>query len=286
MPTYEQMLARLSCDTTLPQIPLAATKLCQLVDQELISQEVLRTVASDPALTAGLLRAASSPLYALSPKPVTEMRTALSILGVRGAKSVSMSVLMQSVISGSHRSHLDPVKFVQHSSFVGIMAKYVFLRRRQAGPFETAINGDELFAAGILHDLGVGLIAVGFPEEYNRIAAEAAFRQISFQTVFEEQFGPLDAVTAGAFKAWKLPEVFWTLIGHDVDPEKEQIARAALAYSDYLAVANGFGLGNETAVLPDECVLEAVGLSEAEVAGAVAQVASHTESCLIRPRAA
>ena len=65
MPTYEQMLARLSCDTTLPQIPMAATKLCQLVDQELISQEVLRTVASDPALTAGLLRSASSPLYAL-----------------------------------------------------------------------------------------------------------------------------------------------------------------------------------------------------------------------------
>lgn len=289
--TFEQMLARLSCETTLPQIPLAALRLSELVENELISQDVLRVAASDPGLTAGLLRAASSPLYALSPKPVSEVRTALSILGVRGVKSVAMSVLMQSVAGGISRSSMDPHKFVQHSTFVGIMAKYVFLRRKQLQPFMTAINGDEVFAAGVLHDLGLGLVAVGFPAVYAELAAEATNWKIPTSLAFEERYQqPVHGLTLAAFRAWKLPSVFSEILsafGNPVSHPTEPMACASLVYADWLADSAGFSEREEAPIYAvSEEVAELVGLPESEMAGAVQQVISHTESCLMKIKAA
>lgn len=289
--TFEQMLARLSCETTLPQIPLSALRLSELVDHELISQDVLRVAASDPGLTAGLLRSASSPLYALSPKPVTEVRTALSILGVRGAKSVAMSVMMQSVANGIAKSSMDPHRFVQHSTFVGIMAKYVFLRRKQIQPFQTAINGDEVFAAGVLHDLGLGLVAVAYPHIYTNLCDEASAWKIPTALAFQERYkSSIVELTLAAFRAWKLPDVFSSLISFFDTPTAhptEPVACAALVYSDWLANSAGFSEREDPPiyVLPDD-VVEIIGLPESEMVGAVQQVASHTESCIVRSRAA
>lgn len=289
--TFEQIEARLSCETTLPQIPLAAMRLSEMVDHELISQDVLRVTASDPGLTAGLLRSASSPLYALSPKPVADVRTALSILGVRGVKSVAMSVLMQSVMGGCTRAKLDSQRFVQHSTFVGIMAKYVFLRRKQIHPFTSNVNADEVFAAGILHDLGLGLIAVSFPPVYDECLAEAVARRMTTQQAFIERFGrSVNDLTVAAFHAWKLPAVFSDLIAgaENIEgSELEQTASAALVYSDWIAQRCGFSERNEPADWElDEAVLLLAQLPEDELAGAVQQVTSHTQSCLTGQRAA
>ena len=289
--TFEVMQARLRVESGLPQVPMAALRLGELVDQELISQEVIRTTASDPALTANLLRSASSPLYALSPKPITDVRSALSILGVRGVKSVAMSVLMQSVASGLNRSSLDSQRFIQHSTFVGIMAKYIFMRRRQIQPFATSLGGDELFAAGILHDLGKGVLAYSFPAVLDSLVRESKMRQISVEKLFADLYGqPLYLLTLTAFQSWKLPNLFSVLVEgmHTLNSEGQEInACAALDYANYLACANGFGEFPDSVVVePSEFTLELASLVPEEMPTAISQVVAHTNSCLIRPRAA
>ena len=289
--SFEQMYTRLSCETSLPQIPLAAMRVCELVHHELVSQEVLKVTASDPSLTAGLLRSASSPLFALSPKPVSDIRTALSILGVRGVKSVAMSTLMQSVVAGSKKSKLDSNLFVQHSTFVGIMAKYVFLRRKQIQTFETQIHGDEIFVAGIMHDLGIGLLAVSYPEIYDCLEGLASDRGIPTSAVFQEHYGePLAKLTIAAFDAWKLPPIFKTLILDFERPweaTEEAQASAALNYSNWIAERSGFSERKQPPIVDcDARVLDLVGLPQEELPGAIQQVIMHTESCLIKKAAA
>lgn len=289
--TYEQIHARLSCETSLPQIPLAALRLNELVDTELISQDVLRVVASDPGLTAGLLRSASSPLYALSPRPISDVRTALSILGVRGVKSVAMSVLMQSVAGSISRSSLDAQKFVQHSTFVGIMAKYVFLRRCQMQPVAATVNPDQVFAAGILHDLGLGLVAISYPALYGELETEATGWKIPTWLAFQERFGEsILSLTLTAFQVWKLPAVLGELISGFDDPSShptDPTACAALAYADWLANLSGFSERLEPPIYEaSQSVKELVGLPADEIPGAVQQVVLHTESCMVRSKAA
>lgn len=289
--TFEQIQIRLSCESNLPQVPMAALRLGELVDQELISQEVIKTTASDPSLTANLLKSASSPLYALSPKPVSDVRSALSILGVRGVKSVAMSVFMQSVATGLNRSALDSQRFIQHSTFVGIMAKYIFMRRKQIQPFPTNLAGDELFAAGILHDLGKGILAFSLPSVFDGLVREASMRQMSPEQLFQDLYGePLYKLTLTAFQSWKLPSLFATLIEgmNTVSSGVGEVnAFAALSYANYLACTNGFGeLADAIVCEPSEAILELASLVPDELPSALSQVISHTNSCLMRPRAA
>ncbi|MBL8064879.1 MAG: HDOD domain-containing protein [Chthonomonadaceae bacterium] len=288
--TYDQLVARLSCESNLPQVPVAAMRLCQQVEQELVSQDVLKTVSSDPALTANLLRSASSPLYALSNRPVQDVRSALSTLGVRGVKSVAMSVLMQSVVLGATKSTLDPKRFVQHSTFVGIMAKYVFLRRKQTRPFATSLNGDDVFAAGVLHDLGKGLLAAANPAVYDRISNEAKVRRTTFDSAFIANYNHnVTTLTTAALAVWKLPTVFSTLIGGFGDPvasPTDPVGSASLVLADHYAMGNGFGEGEYVPPDLNPEIVDLAGLDEAELPSAVAQVVAHTQSCLVGGRAA
>ncbi len=62
------------------------------------------------------------------------------------------------VLNEEHTEQLGRVS--RHCLATGLLSRYVFARMQRDEPFESELQADELFAAGVLHDLGLGLLSV------------------------------------------------------------------------------------------------------------------------------
>lgn len=276
---FDQLTAKFADAATLPQLPTAAIKLNQLLQSDNVNpMELEQAIVSDPALTAALLRAASSAMYGRIEQPVTTVRTALMRLGFKSVKAVSLSLWTQAIVSQAHgRSKLNPQRFTDHSTFVGYMSRYIFSRRMHQERFPTAWSADEIMAAGVLHCLGPALFAVVEPLQFERVLNQALCRKCSFASKFEEMMGgPVNKLGVAAVTAWGLDPLFADVIGHLDQPEghpTEAIAVSCVHYANRVATSNLFALFNLPADPVSEFAQNEVGLPEEEVPAVVKMVA-------------
>lgn len=282
---YERLEFLFKRSGTLPPLPSTVMRLIRVIDTgEASAIDLERVVTCDPALTADLLRAAS--LMGTVEAPITTVRGAIMRLGQRTVRSVGTSLLINDMVK-KYRSvpGFDPIGLARHSLFVGFMARYLFARRHTIEPFETRWSADEVFAAGVMHDLSVGVMAIVSPAAVTRVSTFARRAHKSFVEGFDLIFeNPLNRLGALACNTWGLPEIFETTQRYLDTPwehETELTALYCMSYANYLADANGFALESwdfEPSVFP-EIKLE-VGLQDEEIANAVEAVGKLTRTAL------
>ncbi|GMV87501.1 MAG: hypothetical protein AMXMBFR81_04320 [Chthonomonas sp.] len=282
---YERLEFLFKRSGTLPPLPATVMRLIRVIDTgEASAIDLERVVTCDPALTADLLRAAS--LMGTVEAPITTVRGAIMRLGQRTVRSVGTSLLINDMVK-KYRSvpGFDPVALARHSLFVGFMSRYLFARRHSIETFETRWSADEVFAAGVMHDLSVGVMAMVSPAAVTRVATFARRAHKSFVEGFELIFeNPLNRLGALACNTWGLPDIFETTQRYFDSPwehEDELTALYCMSYANYLADANGFALESwefEPSVFP-EIKLE-VGLQDEEIANAVEVVGKLTRTAL------
>jgi HD-like signal output (HDOD) protein len=276
---YEQIAKSFKDAATLPQMPTAALKLNQLLESDNASPlEIEQAVIHDTALTAALLRTSTAAIYGRSDQPVTTVRTAIMRLGSKAVKATSLSLWTQALVSQTQgRSKLSAARFTDHSTFVGYLARYLFSCRMNRERFATSWSPDEIMAAGVLHDLGIALLAVVEPISFDRVFNQAAVRNVPFSVKFLDIFGRSVAdLGVAAVTAWGLDPLFGAVIGCLDDPQShpnESIAIACVHYADRIAGQNKYGLFP----FPVEPICafaeEEVGLPPEEVAKVVSLVA-------------
>ncbi len=258
-------------ETAIPHVAEAAVQLKKLVEAEgdLNTAVLQKTILSSPALTAMVLRSASS-AAAGSTAHVTDVRRAILVLGKRSLHSIAMAAIMQAVISERVKTALlDPRQFVLHSTFVGIMARYLFeLQLREHG-HESQFRSDEIFAAGVLHDVGLGLFAVTHPKEFKNLVETSRLHMLTLSDEYLRDFDETPyLVTVEAMKCWNLSPTMIALVEGLENPEASAIEPrtvACLAYAEYLAETFGFGLTRNVANTEcSEFVLNLVGLPQDE----------------------
>lgn len=137
------------------------------------------------------------------------------------------------------------------------------------------------FAAGILHELGFGLLARVEPEAYESVFEKAKRNQESLHSAFKKTYGgSMHSLSAIASKTWGLPPLFTETLEWIEDPmghEQENIALSCLSYADYLAEENHFGMTRWDA--PDPCpkdIQTEVGLPADDLPGVIMLVSRHT----------
>lgn len=281
-PTFQELKGLFATASTLPQLPGAALRLIQLLDDENASgSEVERIIIGDPALTTAVIRAASSALYG-GHAEITTVRGAITRLGFRSVQAVAVSLGVQSLMANaSPGSSFDRARFAKHSLFVGFLARYLYACRFAKEPFKSRWSRDEVFAAGVLHDLGVGLLASVDMSSFERVARVATTNQIDFQTAFFKVFnGSVEELAATACETWGLPTIFTEVISHFEEPwawKDEEIALSCVNYANFLANENGHAIEGWRAVRPlDDRVHELVSIPEDDIPGVVMLVARHT----------
>lgn len=143
----------------LPTLPAVAVRLLNVFsDPDVPLSKVAEIVQYDPAVTAKLLRSASSSLMGSS-KPVTDLRRALSLLGI---KKVTSLALCFSLCEGS----MTPGPFAKLYRKVWLRA---VVQAQAAGDLAAMIAPDrqaEFFSAGLLSEIGPLAILKTRPNEF------------------------------------------------------------------------------------------------------------------------
>jgi HD-like signal output (HDOD) protein len=106
---------------TLP--PDRGQEISQLFNSQTISAKKVTTlIEKDPSLTLKVLSVANSPLYGLR-RNVTNISTAVIMLGMREIKSIVTSIRMAATMKMKSDKYFNPDKFLNHSMIVGILTQ-------------------------------------------------------------------------------------------------------------------------------------------------------------------
>lgn len=284
-PSYGRIELLFKRSRALPPLPTSVPRLIRLIDTgEASAIDLDRIVSCDPALTADLLRTAS--LSAPSMSQITTIRGAIMRLGQRSVRAMAVSLLLSDMFKKYNSvPGFDPAGLASHSLFVGYMARYLFARRHAIEPFQSNWTADEVFAAGVMHDLPFGALAIVAPSAITRVAGFARRAQKSFGESFELVYErPLQELGAIACSTWGLPPMFETALRYFREPweyEQELTAMYCLSYANFLAESSGFVIENWQflpSVFPE--VKVEVGLEDEEIAHAVEAVAKLTRTAL------
>ncbi len=223
----------------LPTIPNTLHRVLSSIDEVTTSaQSMEEIIREDPVLTAKILKIANSPYYGLVTE-VSSIARAVVILGFEEVKNLVIGLSLTNAFAGDLSfPGLDGSALWIHSFAVAHAAKLV------AEAMET-LDPDDLYTAGLLHDIGRVLMCIYFREEMERIVALSRERGVPL-TEAEQEVG-LSHSEVGAYLArkWKLSDLLFHVIRYHHHPQggaPYDVEAAAVFLADELCHALQIGL--------------------------------------------
>lgn len=265
----ERLLLRFRRTSLLPPFPGSASLLLKAIDTgEASARELERIISSDPALAADVL--AVSGTYR-GRQQEGSLRYAIMSLGQLSIRSLAIALAVRAAAAKPiHGCSFNPRTHSRHSTAVAYYARYLFARRASRPDFSSAWSADEVFAGGLLHDLGPALLAYIEPELYERVYSFARRSSGTFSVTFQKLMGcSASLLSVAAAEAWNLPDSLVTMLRHYQTPwtlPEEFVALCCLSHADELARRTGMSdlPWQATSSTPAEVEME-VGLSPEEL---------------------
>lgn len=133
--------------TDLPSPNQAALQILRASSRaDVTSQQLSELAATDPVLTAELLRVVNSPLYGLS-REVQSINHAVTVLGLRALRNLVLCLSVRDVISKEALPEFDTTVFWEDSLRRAVCAKKLAEIK--------GLDPDDCFTAGLLQDFGL-----------------------------------------------------------------------------------------------------------------------------------
>ena len=181
----------------LPSPPGTYLELTQtMADATAGLRDVSDIVERDPAMSAKTLQLVNSAYFGLS-RPATTIHQAVAYLGMEMMRSLSLGAHVFATAEGTALAASELAR-IQQSSFATAM-----MARRFCGSGQRA---DDAFTAGVVHDVGRIVIALGMPETYREI--EQSTRETGrLRHVVEQELLGVSHAEIGAYLlgVWGIP---------------------------------------------------------------------------------
>ncbi len=191
-----------SVKNDLPYSPDLLSRLFTLTGEDGLSPlgAIAAAVAEDQGLSARLLAMANSAYYGLQAQVATVGR-AVAVLGLREVRSLVLALGMRGLLDARPLPEgFAFAPYLDHQLAVAGAARA--LARTSA-----AMDPDDAFTAGLLHDLGKLLTALYRPEDWRTQAALAAAEAIPWHEAEERHWGLDHGLIGGmVLRSWNLPE--------------------------------------------------------------------------------
>jgi HD-like signal output (HDOD) protein len=242
------LCGRASC---LPPLAASVARLIEATDESEPSEtKVAAVISSDPMLCSRILRAANAN-YEFGDMPkIQSVDGAILRIGFDSIHSMAVSLSLQSSFMNQMTSSLfDPLSYARHSIVVGLLGRRLFNYWLDGHDRDTLLTPNEVFAAGILHDLPAALLAWVAPTAYEQVHIHCRSSFMSIEQAFREVFGgSLRELGGYAIHTWDLPEVFELTARWADEPQKAPNERGAVTAINYasavadsnIAQSNGF----------------------------------------------
>jgi putative nucleotidyltransferase with HDIG domain len=186
-----------------PFSPILNRLLASLANEEVSFVKLGDMIEKDPVMAGNLLHLVNSALYGRRGS-INSVRHALSLLGINKLRN---AVLGMSISRMWNQVRTPPswsmARFNMHSSAVAILSD-LLTQRLQVNYAEGA------FVAGLLHDIGRLLIALGLTEEYGRILQMHESHESGEKSLLDCEMSVIGLthpeLSAEALAHWNLPE--------------------------------------------------------------------------------
>lgn len=229
-------LKKLLTVENLPAMPQTALRLLELSKEPANGPaEFAVPLEADPGLSVQVLRFVNSSHFGFRDK-ISSVRRAITLVGVRAVKNFAMWNAVFSTIPNPRCEMFDLKGMWQDSLRRALFAR--MLSRLLGAP-----DAEEAFAAALLQDMAVPLLAKEVPQAYNTLfnARRTSHNRVRLSQLEQHVFGWNHAEAAGIMvREWDLPEVLSTLVAEHLTADEQlakghpEPAKLAVAISAYL----------------------------------------------------
>jgi len=201
-------LKKIVAGAQLPALPQSAIRLLELFqDPANGPAEFATPVESDPGLTGQVLRFVNSSYFGFS-KEISSVKLAITLVGIRTIKNFALWSAVFSLMPNPRCGPFDLKGLWQDSLRRALFARALAGRLAIREP-------DEPFAAALLQDMAIPLLAKEAPELYTKLLDARDQGKIRLSFLEEKVFGWTHADAAGYMaRQWNLPDEFATLLEH------------------------------------------------------------------------
>jgi len=234
--TQQEDLSNLIQQTQdLPSFPAAVQRATALAnDPKASAADLAKLIEVDPVLTARILRVTNSAFYGLS-RQISTAKEAVVVLGFSAVRSLAVAVSTMKMFKVSNSRLFNHRRFWLHSTCCALVAQQ--LCRLGRLPW-----ADEVFTAGLLHDIGKIVLHQYANESFlSLLSTQKAEKKLDIET--ERKSINTDHAQVGQQLAerWRLPVALCEAIGlhHQPIGAGEHTRFAILCgLADYICTAN------------------------------------------------
>jgi HD-like signal output (HDOD) protein len=183
-----------------PFSPILSRLLASLAGEDVSFSALGDLIEKDTVVAANVLKLVNSAAYARRAE-VNSVRRALSVLGIEKVRNTVLAMSISRMMNQARPpAGWSMERFNKHAAAVAMLGDLL----AQRVPTEYA---EGAFIAGLLHDIGRLLIAIGLPKEYAEISRLYAGTSSSWFNCEQQVLGFDHAgLSADAIHAWKLPD--------------------------------------------------------------------------------
>jgi HD-like signal output (HDOD) protein len=208
-----------------PSMPDLYQRLLQLLQEPNLSQSrLLQVIRQDPGMTAKVLKLANT---GHAPRGRTsDLAEAMSLLGLETLKP---ALLMQSTLTAAQSLTPQGLRLEDHwRHSLHIAEATRFLAQHQGAEARTVAMG---FTAGLLHDIGITILATHPSLEYQTVLDQTQSQARPLFEVEREHLGTDHAeVGAALLKLWGLEEELCALVRNHHDAPAPGASRTMAGY--------------------------------------------------------
>ena len=222
----------------LPALPQSAIRLLELSQNpDNGPAQFAQPIEADPGLTGQVLKFVNSSYFGFS-REINSVKLAITLVGIRTIKNFALWSAVFSLMPNPKCGPFDLKSLWQDSLRRALFA-------RAFGKALGLQEAEDLFAAALLQDMAIPLLAKELPQQYLRLLEARADGTARLSDLEQTEFGWTHA-DAAAFMArsWRLPEEFSKVIESHTNLNKllaegsKEQARIAVALSALLPAAS------------------------------------------------
>jgi len=221
----------------LPSLPSIVVRLNEAVnDPNSTTVQISEIVNKDLGLTARLLRLVNSAMYSF-PSRIQSIPRAITIIGPRQIVSLAIGTSVISLFHGISPAIMDVTEFWKHSIATGIIA-------RSLAGFKNSFETENVFIAGLLHDIGKLILFLEYPETSQFILHRAKEERVKLaqleQSILNTTHGEIGAKLVNK---WNLPSYLASCCANHHEPKSDGVVDLALMVNMADDIANALGYG-------------------------------------------
>ncbi len=223
----------------IPSLPDVVAKALQLIDQPGVSPDDFEGLLSqDPPLVATMLKIANSPIYGFAHEKET-IRDAIIGIGLNGLRSILMGSTLKRFLGSQFTCYGEDPKTLWHHAMAVASGARMLTKQLPDAPD----SAEEMFVAGLLHDLGKLLLApflTRMGENLSQTREPLHFVEERLLGISHQEAGGIVA------EKWNMKPLVHAVITHHhfkTCPKNYRHAVAVVRLTDQWATENGKGAG-------------------------------------------